>query len=63
MVLIKISFLNLFKTQLIKIMLENPPIQEVIAKEQTIPPQKHILFMRSIRERRSAISDDYIVFL
>ena len=63
LVLIKISFLNFFKTQLINIMLENPPIQEVILEEQIIPPQKPILFMRSIRERRSAISDDYIVFL
>jgi len=40
-----------------------PPIQEVIPEEQTLPPQEPMPLRRSTRERRSAVPNDYIVFL
>ncbi|KAL0349904.1 UNVERIFIED_CONTAM: hypothetical protein Sradi_4139600 [Sesamum radiatum] len=40
-----------------------PPIQETVAEEQTPTPQEPLPLRRSNRERRSALSDDYIVFL
>ncbi|KAL0287277.1 UNVERIFIED_CONTAM: Copia protein [Sesamum angustifolium] len=40
-----------------------PPIQETVTEEQTPTPQEPLPFRRSTRERRSALPDDYIVFL
>ena len=45
-----------------------PPVQEAIPEEaipeeQTLPPQEPMPLRRSTRERRSAIPDDYVVFL
>ena len=43
---------------------QTPNENEVIApEEQTQQPQEPVPLRRSVRERRSAISDDYIVFL
>ena len=39
-----------------------PPNQEIIPEEQTLPPQEPMPLRRSTRERRTAIPDDYIVF-
>ncbi|KAJ4729164.1 Retrovirus-related Pol polyprotein from transposon TNT 1-94 [Melia azedarach] len=40
-----------------------PLIQEIVPEEQTLTPQEPIPLKRSTRERRNALSDDYIVFL
>ncbi|KAL0434397.1 UNVERIFIED_CONTAM: hypothetical protein Slati_2774000 [Sesamum latifolium] len=40
-----------------------PRIQETVTKEQTPTPPKPLPLRRSTRERRSALPDDYIVFL
>ncbi|KAL0382894.1 UNVERIFIED_CONTAM: Retrovirus-related Pol polyprotein from transposon TNT 1-94 [Sesamum calycinum] len=40
-----------------------PPIQETVTEEQTLTPQEPLPLRRSTRERRSALPDDYIVFL
>ena len=42
---------------------EEPPIQEVIPEEQTLSPQAHMPLRRSTKEMKSALLDDYIVFL
>jgi L-rhamnose mutarotase len=42
---------------------ENPKQDNVDVKEEHIPPQEAVSLRRSIKERRSAISNDYIVFL
>lgn len=44
---------------------EELPVQkeEIIHKVQTQQPQKNMPLKRSTRERRSAILDDYVVFL
>ena len=44
---------------------EEPPIpnQEIVPEEQTLQPQEPMSLRRSTREMRSAIPDDYIVFL
>ena len=39
--------------------IQEPPVPE----EQTLPPPKPTPLMRSTRERRSAVPNDYIVFL
>ena len=43
----------------------DPPaqVQQIVPEEQTLQPQEPMLLRRSTRERRSAISDDYVVFL
>nr|KYP40967.1 hypothetical protein KK1_037682 [Cajanus cajan] len=38
-------------------------MQEVVPEEQTLSPQEPMPLRKSTRERRSAIPDDYIVFL
>nr|KYP60323.1 Retrovirus-related Pol polyprotein from transposon TNT 1-94 [Cajanus cajan]KYP60344.1 Retrovirus-related Pol polyprotein from transposon TNT 1-94 [Cajanus cajan] len=38
-------------------------MQEVVPEEQTLPPQEPMPLRKSTREKRSAIPDDYIVFL
>ena len=38
-------------------------VEVIVPEDQTQQPQEHILLRRSTRERRNAISDDYIVFL
>ena len=40
-----------------------PSIQEVIPEEQTLPPQEPMPLRRSTGEMRSALLDNYIVFL
>jgi len=40
-----------------------PPAQEVVPREQTLDPQESMPLRRSTRERRSAMPNDYIVFL
>ncbi|KAK4404157.1 Retrovirus-related Pol polyprotein from transposon TNT 1-94 [Sesamum angolense] len=40
-----------------------PPIQETVTEKQTPTPQEPLPLRRSTRERRSALPDDYIVFL
>ena len=42
---------------------EEPPIQEIIPEEQPRAPLESMSLRRSPREKRNAISDDYIVFL
>uniref|UniRef100_A0A6N2MTR1 Integrase catalytic domain-containing protein n=1 Tax=Salix viminalis TaxID=40686 RepID=A0A6N2MTR1_SALVM len=42
---------------------EAPPIQEIVSEEQPRAPLESMPLRRSTREKRSAISDDYIVFL
>jgi transposase InsO family protein len=42
---------------------EAPPIQEIVPEEQPRAPLESMPLRRSTREKRSAISDDYIVFL
>ena len=42
---------------------ETPLIQEIILEEQPRAPLESMPLRRSTREKRSAISDDYIVFL
>ena len=37
--------------------------QQTVLKEQTLSLQKLVPLKRSTRERRSAIPDDYIIFL
>ncbi|WP_285167014.1 hypothetical protein, partial [Mycobacterium tuberculosis] len=37
--------------------------EAIVPEEQTQQPQEPVPLRRSMRERRSAISDDYIVFL
>ena len=39
------------------------PIQETIPEEQTLPPQEPMPLRRSTRQRRTAVLDDYIIFL
>ena len=43
----------------------DPPaqVQQIVLKEQTLQPQEPMPLRRSTKERRSAISDDYFVFL
>ena len=43
----------------------DPPaqVQQIVLEEQTLQPQEPIPLRRSTRERRSSISDDYVVFL
>ena len=43
----------------------DPPaqVQQIVPEEQTLQPQEPMPLRRSTRERRSAISDDYVVFL
>ena len=43
----------------------DPPthVQQIVLEEQTLQPQEPMPLRRSLRERRSAISDDYVVFL
>ena len=43
----------------------DPPaqVQQIVPEEQTLQPQEPMSLRRSTRERRSAISDDYVVFL
>jgi len=38
-------------------------VEVIIPQEQTQQPQEQMPLRRSIRERRNAIPDDYIVFL
>ena len=38
-------------------------VQQIVPEEQTLQPQEPMPLRRSTRERRSAISDDYVVFL
>lgn len=40
-----------------------PPIQGVALEEQTLTPQEHMSLRRSIREKKSAVPDNYIVFI
>ncbi|KAL0284653.1 UNVERIFIED_CONTAM: hypothetical protein Scaly_2842500 [Sesamum calycinum] len=40
-----------------------PPIQETVTEEQTPIPPEHLPLRRSTGDRRSALPDDYIVFL
>ena len=40
-----------------------PLAQKIVPEEQTLPPQEHMPLRRSTRERRSAIPDDYVVYL
>ena len=42
---------------------KEPPNQKIILEEQTLPPQEPMPLRRSTRERRTAIPDDYIIFL
>uniref|UniRef100_A0A6N2L3B4 Fe2OG dioxygenase domain-containing protein n=1 Tax=Salix viminalis TaxID=40686 RepID=A0A6N2L3B4_SALVM len=42
---------------------EAPPIQEIVSEEQPRAPLESMPLRRSTREKISAISDDYIVFL
>ena len=43
--------------------IREPLAQQIVPEEQTLPPQEHMPLRRSTRERRSAIPDDYVVFL
>ncbi|KAK0578882.1 hypothetical protein LWI29_017665 [Acer saccharum] len=44
---------------------DQPPIQDevIVPEEQTQQPQEPVPLRRSTRERRNAISDDFLVFL
>ena len=44
-------------------MSQNLPFQKIILEEQSLSPQEPMPLRRSTRERRSAMLDDYIVFL
>ena len=59
MTLIRLLYLTLFKKQIqIKTISKN-----LVPEEQTLPPLEPMPLRRSTRERRSALPDDYIVFL
>nr|KYP51274.1 hypothetical protein KK1_026958 [Cajanus cajan] len=39
------------------------PMQEIVPEEKTLPPQEPMPLRKSTREKRSAIPNDYILFL
>ena len=59
--LIRIPFLTLYTTNQDNV--GEPPIQEIVPEEQTLTPQEPMPLRRSTRERRSAVPDNYVVFL